>query len=909
MSGVRRSARPKSKTKYYFDFLEQRQEKHIANEAEPTNDNSSIELPSSPVRPERHDEDKLSENTSALKGVEDNLLQNNDTARQNGSGDITAHNIIDHNVTDHTANTTNMRKPSTKVTTNRIQKMVRSAVPTQKVDVNRRTVMFSSDCSEIDTTISSPVRTADKLHSKVQGKSTLNLNMKLNMIVGSSSSPIKNTNLLLILSDGPSRIPSDFPIDPNDHHIPFIPLDTFQSAYYEGSTDKINPLTKNELLIHSYILLSDHFLQRSRESLSQNGIDEYYRLVQLAIVCLRLLLEKYHHVLTPYWELLLNYKLAKIYVTETNNRELAEECIHKSIATASRNKLLLLQFVGEFYLTDILNPKHPKVLNNYINDKISFYTQLKFDCFSNLFKLKKVQNMLLENPKTGIAILQTIVKDEALDSSTKCLCMLYLVSLNLFRGSTKIAFSNLTEIDQLLLLDNLPPQLIAMRDLLKLHCLIQLNNTKDLLPHASTMMTSVNQPLMFNGWNHDGTFSILLPVDIDGQLLVGGEFSYNVQWLSPMEYILLTYYLCGVMLLSFRQPTPFFKNALDLVDKIKLQLLDSDVGISLVHSSRLLIRYNYIMYNINYYQVWERFLNNDFAHIDELNSFMLKYNNGKFSEEELHIYKVLIPKIFYLFGVYYHLHGDFGASKYYFLKARNGSSSFNSEETVNDNYKSISLLELSLGIGCTNIQPLGEMNEVFIYSTIHLMVLNQYELNRYTKTGSFDKINKCYKIFTMLNKDLNIGVAKKEEEPNGVVETMILNGNPLLQMTHQVLLIVLQRETVPDPSLLKALMKFHRTNYTYLDILVLYLQLRFSTSVNQKQAYLLKCKEVLNLKDLLPTEGSQLVLIFILKELIIDCESTGNKKGLEEYQNYLSDLEKTFNSRREIIESFFDGND
>lgn len=945
MSGVRQNGRPKSRTKYYFEFLapksstesiQQVAESLDVKEAsvldkpsllQSQNDDTDLEIPSSPVRR------KLSlteEVTSEMReGVacerkeaaiaKDDCVSLHANARGGRKGEyiVTDQNgeLNDSGISKSDLSSSRKAPVKTeKTSTNRIQKMLQSASRSKRVAGNLsplKAVTFSSDPSEMDNATSSPIRVIANRVIRPNSKGKLSVALEL---LGSSS-PIKNERLLLGYSDSPmpSRIPSDFPteniLDPDDIHIPFIPLDTFESAYKEVSLnkDEIEPLTKNEMIIHSYILLSDHFLMQSHQLDSfdtQQIVQEYYRLVQLAIVCLRILLEKYSHILTPTWELLLNYKLAKLYMQETNNLELAEECINKCTAIASRNKLLQLQFVGEFYLIEILESGNPKVLNNYINDKILFYSGLKLDCFANLFKFKKIQNTLLDNPKTGIAILQNISKDESLDQSTRCLFLLYLVSLKLFRGCSKSVLKNLDEVDVLLSLSNdIPPQLTAMRDLLKFYCLIQLNS-KDLLPHASSMITSVNHPQTFRKWNHDGSFSMLLPVNFDGQLQQG-EFMYKVQWISPTEFIVMTYYLCGVMLMSFRQATPFFNNALTLIDQIKLKvfnLLDfKQSNASLVNSSKQFIRCNYVMYNIYYYQVWERFLKNDFSHIDELNSFMVSYNEGKFAEEELCYYKLLLPKIFYLIGVYYLLKGDFGASKYYFLKARNGSSSVNGARRNNSivDERPVTLLQMELGIGGSNIQPLGVISEVYIYSTIHLMVLNQFELNYSTKMGSFDSINKCYNFFTVLNKDL---LLEAPERGAANVGSVLAIDNPLLQITYQVLLIVFQRET-PDTSLLKPLFKCHRTNDVYLDTLILYLQLRFSSNINERRAYLSKCKEVLLLND--PPIGAKLIFIYILKELIHDCESRGDKNEIKAYENQLNVLEETFASRIQTMESYF----
>ena len=775
---------------------------------------------------------------------------------------------------------------------------------------------------------------------------------RMNMATSQNSNPGINSMNMTTSQNSYPGISS--PINVTNNHqyngSKYEPYQTNQNLYIQSHPT--DPTTiSTDVIIHNLLISSDYFISKAHSIvLSTNtsqGQDDYFKLIKTSIKSLLILVKKYHQHLNPHLQLYIYFKLAKIYLFETENISKADDYINKSIAIASRNNLVDIKFHSEFLAGQILEKSDTNLLHNYLNDKVDTYSKLGYVLYSTMFQILKFQNLFLDDFSTGLVVLQKLSGDKSVDSLIRVYCLIYQANLQLYRGSPKYSIELLEEAEKLLETETLqgthvdntpyPPQLIGMLMIQKYLAYIQTDfQEATRYTRVFSNFVSTQQRLGWKNWSEDGNF----PIQVKNSSQNSPPLMYQVAFLNSDEFVINFYFLTGINLLSEiangkRKSKKVFDKCLQIIDKqlneMETPQADSSEprpsrNFPIGHLNQSIFRLRFFRFSINYYQAWMGLLNDEAKAINYLNEFMLDYNEGKFCSEELCYFKLLIPKVFYLFGVYYHSIGDIQAAKYYYIKVRNLTGGIlrderkkaKSEEFQNSipssipsSSRQISYLQLSLGIGCENLVGEQEFNELFIYSSLHLLILTEFEVRMISNETQNDEMGTSglepgtsglepgtpkqmgtpppsnlthyLKLASVLHQDLNQIFQPKVT--SNKFNTNFTGSNEILQLTFHIVLKVLDYSTKLS---IEELIKFDEKSvdgicFPFFNNLLNYLIYTETTDVVQRRAYLEKCVAVVA-KSTSDTE--RMICIFILRSLIQKFRASGenDKANMGELQ-------------------------
>lgn len=649
------------------------------------------------------------------------------------------------------------------------------------------------------------------------------------------------------------------------------------------------------IIIHNHLISSDYFLSKAHSivltSNTSEGQQNYFKMIKISIKSLLITIKKYYQHLNPHLQLYIFLKLGKLYLEETENISKADDYICRAIAIASRNNLVDIKFHAEYLAAQLLEKSDTNLVQNYLNEKILAYQSMGLGTYAHLFQVLKIKNLFLHDYGTGLVVLQKLSRD-GVDPLIRIYCLIYQANLQLYRGSPKYSLELLEEAEKVQLNH---PQLMAMLMIQKYLAYTQ-TNYEEAKNYSKVLNAFVSgqQKLGWTNWAEDGTFSIQLQ-----------HISYQISFLNSDEFVINFYFLTGINLLSEtangkRKSKKVFDKCLQIIDKQLSEMSQKDVTdgsnenfsrtFSINHLSQSILRLRFYRFTINYYQAWMGFLGDEPRAINYMNEFMLEYNEGKICDEEMCYFRLLLPKMFYLFGIYYHSIGDIQAAKYYYIKVRNITSS--------KGHSKLSYLQLSLGIGCENLSGEREYNELFIYSSLHLLILTEYEVKMISASHN-ENLGHYLKLANVLHQDLNVIFLPKVS--SNKFNTNFTGANEIVQLTYQIILKILDDST---NLAIERLVKFDESNGTcfpFFNNLVNYLVYTETTDMAQKAQYLGKCVAVVSQAT---TDTERIICIFILRSLIQKFRSSGenDKANMGEMQ-----LEYFYNKLGEKIE-FMRGN-
>lgn len=702
-------------------------------------------------------------------------------------------------------------------------------------------------------------------------------------------------------------------------------------AQNRGPSETTNPMgsfevffnsdsSRNELVVKNLIISSDYFLNKAYEIVldtnAVNGSKTYFKMIKLSIKSLLLLIKKYSKCLNPYLELIIYFKLAKIYFTETENLNRADDYVNKAISIATRNNLIKVKFICEFLAAQILEKSNPRLCLNYINERIANLRMIGLHSLSSLFALLKINNLLSQDPNTGFIVLQSLCQDLQIDDTTRSLCFIYQANLHLYRGSPNYSLELLNQAEKLMHghEGNYPIQLQAILLLLKYSVYIQIDDksgSKHIMQSISDFILS-EQLKHWNSWKEDGTFkmNIAIPSNSD----INDVLPYQVTWLNSDEFVIMFYFLTGVHFLpeiyiKKYKSKKVFQKCLQILDN-QLQELKgmrtSERCFPLNQLTKKIIRLNFIKYYINYYQVWMNFLDKNFTGIEPLNDFLESCNTNKFSNEELCYYKLLIPKILYLFGIFFQYKGDLKAAKYYYMRVRNFTLY---EQDPSKAIESVSILQSSLGFGGEIFQSKEEFNELYIYSTLHLVMIAEFEVYRisnlaHNNTQFTNDRDDSYRFRSVLYQDLAKVFAQKNKKTSNSFNMNLAGSSQTLTITYNLLLSLydtncsendrinskssdhsheILSDAVKDSSIINS--------FPYLTSLLHYVTYLLSSNVSDKDQALEKCLSLASTENC--SDNERIVNLFILKDYCLQLHDKGDHdKGsfIETQMRYMHDL-------------------
>lgn len=662
----------------------------------------------------------------------------------------------------------------------------------------------------------------------------------------------------------------------------------YSSQHQKQPSNTQNP--RESVVVGQLIYTADTFINNAHKSVTKtttaSGLEAYQKMIKAALSSLMLAMKKYGHYVGLETQLYIMYRIAKLYLEETTHLDRAEEYARNAASVISKSNIHLsveLRFHCNILIARILALSDAKIVTGFVNDTINYYVAIQRYDFVTCFRLFQVNFLLRSDPAAGLVLLQTLTKGQQLDPVSQILCLLYQSNLHLYRGSPLEAEKLLKEAELSLSIIRENSGNQPTSPLVVIYAIILLQRYLYLIQtHSADVKAHLKAISMFLTEQNSSGWALWSK---DGAVYIN---RYKVQWLSSDEFVLAFYFLTGVSLLSEvangkRKSSKVFDKCLRIIDKrIREMNGAGERNCSVTHMRDSKVRLRYLRYSIHYYEAWLGFLCNEPKAISYLNEFMQDYNQG-FSVTELAKFKHLIPRVLHLFAVYYQIKGDLQAAKYYYIKVRNLLSFKPTESHAN---------ELDLD----PLQGRDLHNELFIYATIHLLILTEFEIQAASKKGEVS--SHFYELQQKLHQDL----ISAFQPSNAYGNTFLLNfvqSDSLLKLTYHLILHIFNDQASGEDQLRRQhsindvlVQEMSRTLDTmentvcfpFLSNLISYLIYTRTENAEERRVYHEKCLEIMGRKA--ETDTEKIINIFILKSLIQQFKESGQneKVSMAEFQ-------------------------
>ncbi|KAL6453223.1 hypothetical protein SBY92_004790 [Candida maltosa Xu316] len=461
--------------------------------------------------------------------------------------------------------------------------------------------------------------------------------------------------------------------------------------------------TSNEMRFEYFIELSDYFRNRAHKDVSTLPLDTYYKFIKLSLKCLTILDKR--HSLDMNQKFLVYYKLAQIYIEETENLEIGEKYLNQAIALSSNLNDLKNMFNCELMVCHLIEKVNPKTLINYLIAKIQFYQEKRLNELVDCLELIKIKYNLVHNPDTALSSL-TLLIGKTQNQTIKAFCLIQSANLHLHRASPVTALDLINHAGKIIEDNNIESLKLS---LLMAQFVAYIHLNKD----SKKIIGKVSK---FVGRDDNANGKIELSIDVPK---LDHTFRIDFDWITTGELAILAHLLTGVALLSDSRNKAkiCFEKALKNLSKVeKSNKLGSMSLDEYVRKSKKL---KYLRVLIKYYQTINNFVISKYT-IDPLNEFM-QSTHKEMDESDYIIIKGFYRMIYYCFAMYYHHNADLQAAKYYYLKV------IESNKAVNPRYAAE---QLSLGIPCESISPVGKFDELSVYANLNLVILLHFETDK-----------------------------------------------------------------------------------------------------------------------------------------------------------------------------------
>lgn len=591
------------------------------------------------------------------------------------------------------------------------------------------------------------------------------------------------------------------------------------------------------LLLHA----AEKFLHLAHSIVLQcndlSGSELYYSYIKLALKYLHILLKRYQPSLDPQLEAAIQMKLAEIYFTETENLDRAEKFVIASLAVTSRHNLDTQYIASDLLHYRILLARSDPILPNYFKERILYYASRKLNGALDIFSLLRAQWCLRAEPHLALNHLRSLNEGSSTESHVLVLGLLLEASLLMYRGDSLDAKPLLKAAATRISVIGGPPQLRGLHLLLTLTYYINVGGFqkgKDVSKELSKFIGRQKRS-KWESWSANGQ------VTISVEITKGREVEIQFAIFNSEEFILLFYFLSGVLFTlsetSFHKAEKAYDTCLKMLD-LRLQELTSNEsnvsGFSTQNLCKIIIRLNSIRYSLLYYKTWLQIVaNEDYSGIALIREFLRNFNDETFSDEELLNYRSVLDRFMYLNAIYHLSKGDIQGAKYHFMQVRERTSISNPTkmQTV------LSLSQIDLNIGCEAL--LGKMNhnELHLYSSLHLLLICEYEMHLFSKNPEFSNIehtnvHSCRSLLSTLHSELS-------SDFNQVTLSGVCASEKWLRLTFKVISLVLANKDLSASSLVfSEITDNHLLNDlhcpTYLKNILLYIKYQTSTKRDEK---------------------------------------------------------------------------
>ncbi|CAK9440285.1 uncharacterized protein LODBEIA_P43850 [Lodderomyces beijingensis] len=479
---------------------------------------------------------------------------------------------------------------------------------------------------------------------------------------------------------------------------------------------------RTSLKVSYFLQQSSHFISAAHEHLArfkQNyNWENYHKLVKAALRCLMLLWRKYEKDMTPRQRIVVCYRIAEIYLNETESFEVAEKYINMAIKICKSEELVEQEFYCDLLLIKVLEKTNVAVAIEHVEMKISEYGEKKIggcQLFAECLTLIRVHYSLVDDFPVASIKLQRLVKGKQLHPSLHILASIYQAGLLIHRGDPVRAITILKEVDQVQLGSSHP-----FKAYLLLTTMLALLTSND-IPGAKRVLNELafvrdeSKKTNWDQWSANGETKIKIKIKVDEK---EDQLTFSFPWLLKSEFLAITYFYSGLIYLNDRRT-----NARDYFKKALISTKED------LNSNRLapmrflrdrLVKSKTFRSFIQLYQQYYAFGMDDYRalYIKDL----VTLNNKGIPRFEYLYLKPQLPITNYIFALYCHRKGDLQAAKYYYALVRNMTIDVDKNT---DNLESLN--QLTSGVECDSCRPQGKFNELYIYSSLQLVVLLDYE--------------------------------------------------------------------------------------------------------------------------------------------------------------------------------------
>ncbi|KAI5964662.1 uncharacterized protein KGF55_001731 [Candida pseudojiufengensis] len=576
-----------------------------------------------------------------------------------------------------------------------------------------------------------------------------------------------------------------------------------------GFRDVNNFLHNNahyKLKLAYYATQSEKFLKLAHESIVKDHTGEYENnynnLIKASIKCLLVLIKKYDNNLYPKLKVSTYYKLAKILFEETQSYDLAQTYINKAISISKKEKYTREAFSCEIFLIQIYEKIDLQQAINFISRKIEQYQRDPHNIYGQLFKLLKIKYLFVNESSLAFVQLQRLAKEKDLNPIIKKVSTIYIAGLLIHRGDPSKALDILKDSD----IDEAKETKYSVKCyilIIKLLAYMSLNLNRDAKRTCKALQAvyNLNDSKRWAHWLPTGE------VKFGIQSTNMSEIKFFVPWLTVREFKILYYLITSVssMHSKLELSNIGFEKALKYVNKAEKEItnnIDNSKYMTKQSYEQQIIKLKYYKFLIQFYQQWYSFLTNDFK-ISYIKEFM-NLNNKNFTKPEYIIFKNLYSNMYYIIGMYYHSKADIQAAKYFYMKVRNMTKSTDLQQQPQLQSIQDSLIQINSGIGSDLCRPTGKFNELYIYSTVQLVVLLNYEINEMIEHDRLKEIknNKLIEINGDIRNSMSDELANALDIPNhsDIFRSNFLTKNEIIRITIILIMSILHDFNPPDEN-------------------------------------------------------------------------------------------------------------
>ncbi|KAI3403650.2 hypothetical protein KGF56_003577 [Candida oxycetoniae] len=605
--------------------------------------------------------------------------------------------------------------------------------------------------------------------------------------------------------------------------------------------------TKNQSQVQLKIL---YFIQQSNRFIhaahKQLHTETYFQFVKAAIRSLRIILKKYERDMTSKQRVAVYYQLGKVYLEETENRDKAE--LYVTIASRICHEEFFVKegFFCDLVLAKIMEKSSIQYLLSDLSTKISQYQEKGYNVFADCLALTRINYLLASDYSLALVSLQSLLKSSTLHPTIRTIATVYLCGLLIHRGDPSKGLSILKNIDRY----SIPSQPFqAYYLLLKLSANLTLNRiaeTKHVVAELYTLKGDCVRTY-WSQWSTTGNIEIFMKCETKNNN--AEEFNLILPWLSQTDFFIITFLLNGITYLGDKREMSknFFEKALRQVEKSKEEVKKNHSGnFSLSNVKERLIKLKYYKYMIQFYLQYHAFIIDNFK-VPYIDEFMAA-NNECFSKTKHTCFRTHYPYINYMFALYYHRKGDLQAAKFYYLKVRNITSDFEEGkeeiEQKEENDVCSLLQQMSWGVGCDSYKPRGKFSELYVYSSLHLVALLDYEVKELMHCGtdiSKELFTKTSQLRNTIGEELK-SLVTSNKGSSDLFQTNFLNENTLLKLTMNTILNTSQGIDVKiDQNILREHLYFvEEKTVFYLICFLFSLELSIQAGVSGEQEEILQ---------------------------------------------------------------------